>query len=125
MEKTVQTGVKTRRLHDALAAKIGLIGYCRIQPRIVTEWRFYRHLVTAFDGSDSVVKYWKNKMNNYRNIKKVVDRTYQQWDKRSMSRYLPQSEANQQTANRKVGVDVVLVLVLVLIPTLSGVALIA
>ena len=67
----------------------------------------------------------KNKVNNYRNIKKVVDRTYQQWDKASMLKRLQQLEADQQALNRELDLAFVLVLVLVLIPTLSGVALIA
>jgi len=66
----------------------------------------------------------------------MVDRAIAEWDKHAMSKYLQQLDLRSQTAAKKAGVAVtrvplnankvvLLVLVLVIIPTISGVALIA
>ena len=63
----------------------------------------------------------------------MVDRTFREWDKPCMSQHLQQLDTGLQTAGRKVCVaasarlnaNYALLLVLAIIPTLSGVALIA
>ena len=66
----------------------------------------------------------------------MVDRAYIEWDKVRMSKQLQQCDTGLQATSRKAGVGVtkvllnansalLLVLVLILIPTLNGVALIA
>ena len=66
----------------------------------------------------------------------MVDRAYSEWDKAGMSKQLQQLDTGLQVTSRKAGAAVtevllnadsalLLVLVLILIPTLNGVALIA